>query len=114
MNYTAPPTSASRLRAIATAKYIAQNPETVAASAALIEKYPDRLLFGSDVAAPKSIDAPLAVCNAYDPLWKVLKPETMQRVAFGNYERLFDEARSKVRAWEKANVSAPTVGVSRQ
>jgi hypothetical protein len=35
-------------------------------------------------------------------------------VAFDNNERLFDEARSKVRTSEKANVSAPMVGVSRQ
>ena len=39
-----------------TAKYIAANPETVTATANLIEKYADRFLFGSDVVAPKSID----------------------------------------------------------
>jgi hypothetical protein len=88
-----------------TAKYITASPETVAATAALIEKYPDRFLFGSDVVAPKSIDAPLAVYNAYDPLWKALRPETVQKVAFDNYERLFDEARRKVRAWEAANAN---------
>jgi hypothetical protein len=27
----------------------------------------------------------------------------------GNYERLFDEARRKVRAWEKANVTGRPV-----
>jgi hypothetical protein len=35
-------------------------------------------------------------------------------VTFDNNERLFDEARIEVRTWEKANVSAPMVGVSRQ
>jgi predicted TIM-barrel fold metal-dependent hydrolase len=86
-----------------TAKYITANPETVAATASLIEKYPDRFLFGSDVVAPASIDAPLAVYNAYAPLWKALQPETVQKVTFANYERIFDEARNRVRAWEKAN-----------
>jgi predicted TIM-barrel fold metal-dependent hydrolase len=89
-----------------TAKYVTASPETVAATASLIEKYPDRFLFGSDVVAPKSIDSPMAVYHAYDPLWKALRPETMRKVTMENYERIFDDARRKVRAWEKANVSA--------
>lgn len=94
-----------------TAKYITANPETVAATASLIEKYPDRFLFGSDVVAPASIDAPLAVYNAYEPLWKALRPETVQKVTLSNYERIFDESRNKVRAWEKVNaLDSGTVG----
>jgi hypothetical protein len=31
----------------------------------------------------------------------------------GNYERLFDAARVKVRAWEKANANAPRKEVPR-
>ena len=89
-----------------TAKYITASPEAVTATAALIEKYPDRFLFGSDVVAPKSIDAPMAVYNMYEPLWKALSPETVRKVALENYERIFDEGRRKVRAWEKANISA--------
>jgi hypothetical protein len=88
-----------------TAKYIVASPESVAATASLIEKYPDRFLFGSDVVAPKSIAAPMAVYNAYEPLWKVLKPETVRKVTLENYERIFDEGRRRVRAWEKQNVS---------
>jgi hypothetical protein len=90
-----------------TAKYVTANPETISGTASLIEKYPDRFLFGSDVVAPKNIDSPMAVYNAYDPLWKVLRPETVRKVALENYERIFDEGRLKVRAWEKANVSQP-------
>ena len=51
-----------------TSKYITANEEAVIATANLIEKYPDRFLFGSDVVAPKSIDAPMAVYNGYGPL----------------------------------------------
>jgi len=95
-----------------TAKYITASPETVEATAALIEKYPDGSVFGSDVVAPKSIDSTMAVYNAYEPLWKALRPETVRKVALENYERIFDEGRRKVRAWEKANVARPseTVG----
>ena len=54
--------------------------------------------------APASIDATVAVYDAYAPLWKLLTPEAKQKVLFGNYERLFDAARVSVRAWEKANL----------
>lgn len=90
-----------------TAKYITSSDATVQRVAALINKYPDRFLFGSDVVAPASIDAPMAVYEAYEPLWKALTPEARQAVLFGNYERLFDAARVKVRAWENANLGKP-------
>src|SRR6267142_1448836 len=95
-----------------TAKYITASPETVTATANLIEKYPDRFIFGSDVVAPKSIDSPMAVYNAYEPLWKALRPETVRKVALENYERIFDEGRRKVRAWERTHVtgSSETTG----
>src|SRR5262245_47713666 len=31
--------------------------------------------------APKSIDAPIAVYNMYEPLWKALRPEAVRKVA---------------------------------
>ena len=90
-----------------TAKYITSSDAAVKRVAALINRYPDRFLFGSDVVAPTSIDSPMAVYKAYEPLWKELTPEARQAVLFGNYERLFDAARTKVRAWEKANAGKP-------
>ena len=90
-----------------TAKYITSSEQTVQRVAALINKYPDRFLFGSDVVAPTSINSPMAVYQAYEPLWNALTPEARQAVLFGNYERLFDAARVKVRAWEKANLGKP-------
>ena len=87
------------------AKYIIKSPETIAATAAMMNKYPDRFLFGTDVVAPPDQPFYLAVYNMYSPLWKALAPETSKKIRTGNYERLFDEARKKVRAWEKNNIA---------
>jgi Amidohydrolase len=85
-----------------TAKYVTASPEALAATAALINKYSDRFLFGSDVVAPSSIEAPMKVYELYEGLWQKLTPEVRQKVLFGNYARIFDKARESVRAWEKA------------
>jgi len=86
------------------AKYAVATPEATQRVATLINKYPDRILFGSDVVAPKSVEAMTKVFHMYDPLWRSLTPEASQKVRLGNYERLFDQARQDVRAWEKANL----------
>ncbi len=82
------------------AKYFVSTPETVQAAAALINKYPDRFLFGTDAVAPPTATAYLTTYNLYAPLWAALTPEARAKVRTQNYERLFDEARRKVRAWE--------------
>ena len=92
---------------IETAKYVTATPETVSATAALINRYPDRFLFGTDVVAPSSLNDMLAVYEAYAPLWAALTPEASRKVRLENYERLFDAAREKVRAWEKAHAGKP-------
>jgi predicted TIM-barrel fold metal-dependent hydrolase len=84
------------------AKYILATPEITRRSAAMINRYPDRFLFGSDVVAPRDTTQYYAVFKSYAPLWKQLTPEASQKVRRGNYERLFDAGRQKVRAWEKA------------
>ena len=81
-------------------------PETTAAEADLINRHPDRFLFGTDEVAPTDQAAYLKVYDLYAPLFAKLTPEASEKVRKGNYERLFDEARRKVRAWEKANVEA--------
>jgi hypothetical protein len=40
----------------------------------------------------------------YRPLWAKLTPEAREKVLKGNYVRLFDAARARVRTWEQANV----------
>jgi hypothetical protein len=72
--------------------------------AAALNKYPDRFLFGTDNVAPPNPAAYYAVFEQWAPVWKQLTPEASLKIRKGNYERLFDAARQKVRAWEKANV----------
>jgi len=96
-----------------TAKYIVASPESIARSAALINKYPDRFLFGTDEVAPKDQAGYLKVYDMYAPLFAKLTPEASEKLRKGNYERLFDAARVKVRAWEKANADAPRKEVPR-
>jgi predicted TIM-barrel fold metal-dependent hydrolase len=88
-----------------TAKYIVGSPETIAATAALINRYPDRFLFGTDEVAPKDQTSYLKVYRMYEPLFAQLTPSASEQVRKGNYARLFDEARRRVRAWEHANIT---------
>jgi predicted TIM-barrel fold metal-dependent hydrolase len=89
------------------AKYVVATPATAQATAEVINRYPERFLFGSDVVAPAGIDAQMKVYETYRPLWAALKPDVLGKVTSGNYARLFDEARRRVRAWEQAHVAAP-------
>jgi predicted TIM-barrel fold metal-dependent hydrolase len=84
------------------AKYILSSPEVTRRSAALLNRYSDRFLFGSDVVAPKDTTQYYAVFESYRPLWALLTPDASAKIRRGNYERLFDAARLRVRAWEKA------------
>jgi predicted TIM-barrel fold metal-dependent hydrolase len=86
------------------AKYLVATPESLKASADLINRFPDRFLFGTDEVAPTEQAKYLKVYDMYAPLFARLTPETSEKVRKGNYARLFDEARRRVRAWEKANV----------
>ena len=87
------------------AKYATDTPESLQRTADVLNRFPDRFLFGTDNVAPKSPEAYFRVYEMYAPLWEKLPPETKEKVLKGNYERLFDEARRKVREWEKANVT---------
>lgn len=86
------------------AKYITSTPEAIANTAAVINKYPDRFLMGTDEVAPKDQASYLKIMDMYQPLLNKLTPEARQKLLKGNYERLFDAAKTRVRAWEKANV----------
>jgi predicted TIM-barrel fold metal-dependent hydrolase len=87
-----------------TAKYIVASPDTIAATAELINRHPDRFLFGTDEVAPSTREGYLKVYRLYAPLFARLTPAASEKVRKGNYLRLFDEARRRVRAWENANV----------
>jgi hypothetical protein len=86
------------------AKYLMSTPESIRVSAGLINRYPDRFLFGTDEVAPSSQEKYLKVYRQYEPLWNLLDKEASEKVRKGNYERIFDEARRRVRAWEQAHV----------
>jgi hypothetical protein len=85
------------------AKYVVATPESIAAAADLINRYPDRFLFGTDEVAPPDQTKYLKVYEMYAPLFAKLTPEASGKLRKSNYERLFDEARRRVRAWEQAN-----------
>ena len=86
------------------AKYLVAGPEAIQATSELINRYPDRFLFGTDEVAPKDQTSYLKVYDMYAPLRAKLTPEARQMLLKGNYERLFDAARVKVRAWEASHV----------
>jgi amidohydrolase family protein len=88
------------------AKYITATPEATKIAAELLNRYPDRFLFGTDEVAPANQESYLKIYSLYQPLWKLLTPETSEKVRKGNYVRLFDEARRNVRAWERVNLNA--------
>ena len=85
------------------AKYIVSSPAAIKATADLITRHPDRFLFGTDEVAPADQQKYLKVYEMYAPLFAALSPEVSAKLRKGNYERLFDEARRKVRAWERTH-----------
>jgi Amidohydrolase len=85
------------------AKYIVATPESVNIAADLFNRYPDRFLFGTDEVAPTTESGYLRVFQIYQPLWKALSVQASEEVRKKNYERIFDEARRKVRGWERAH-----------
>ena len=87
------------------AKYVVATPAATQRVAAIIDRFPDRFLFGTDEVAPRDQGTYLRVYRQYDPLWRLLTPETKAQVLRGNYERLFDAARIRVRQWEAANLA---------
>jgi hypothetical protein len=91
------------------AKYVTETPEATANTAAVINQYPDRFLMGTDEVAPTDQASYLRILEMYKPLLDKLTPEAKQKLLKGNYERLFDAARVKVRTWEKQHVNDPKI-----
>jgi predicted TIM-barrel fold metal-dependent hydrolase len=86
------------------AKYVVASPEATRITADLINRYPDRFLFGTDEVAPQDQQKYLRVYHQYGPLWELLDKEAGEKVRKENYERIFDSARQRVRAWEHTHV----------
>jgi hypothetical protein len=85
------------------AKYAVASPESIARVVRMLNAHPDRFLFGTDTVAPATPEPYYAVFNIWTPIWAQLTPEASLKVRKGTYQRLFDEGRRKVRAWEKAH-----------
>ncbi len=86
------------------AKYAVATPQTAAAVAAMLNRHADRFLFGTDTVAPASAAPYYAVFDMWAPVFRQLTPETSLKVRKGNYERIFNEGRRRVRDWERLNV----------
>jgi hypothetical protein len=86
------------------AKYAVSSPATIERVAAALNRHPDRFLFGTDTVAPPGPAPYYAVFDMWAPIWSRLTAETSHKVRKGNYERIFDEGRRRVRAWEHANI----------
>jgi predicted TIM-barrel fold metal-dependent hydrolase len=87
------------------AKYIVASDSSIALTAGLVNRYPDRFLFGTDVVAPANAQQYYAVFDIYRPFLDRLTPAARLQLLRGNYERLFGAARQCVRAWEAAHAT---------
>jgi Amidohydrolase len=83
------------------AKYIVATPESTKIAADLINHYPDRFLFGTDEVAPHDQEKYLRIYSMYAQLFRLLNEDASEKLRLKNYERIFDQARVKVRSWEK-------------
>jgi hypothetical protein len=88
------------------AKYAVSSPETIQRAADFLNRYPDRVLFGTDTVAPKDAKAYFAVFDMWKPVFDRVDPQAKDKILKRNYERIFDQARKNVRAWERAHAIA--------
>jgi hypothetical protein len=89
------------------AKYIVATPESTRIAADLLNSFPDRFLFGTDEVAPTDQSGYTKIYYQYGPLWKLLDAEASRKIRLTNYDRIFDQARRNVRAWEAQHVKRP-------
>ena len=68
-----------------------------------LQAYSSKIIFGTDVVAP-TLPKYEKTLNLYDQVWKELSPLVVERIAYGNYKKLFDRARVEVRQWEQKNL----------
>jgi hypothetical protein len=86
------------------AKYAVATPESIAQVSSMLNQYPDRFLFGTDTVAPAGPEAYYGVYEMWTPIWQRLTAEASLKIRKGNYERIFNEGRRRVREWERAHV----------
>jgi predicted TIM-barrel fold metal-dependent hydrolase len=89
------------------AKYAVRDAAAIEETASFLNTHADRILFGTDNVAPANQEKHLEVYRLWDPIWARLDPEAGRKIRTGNYERLFDAARERVRDWESRSISTP-------
>ena len=82
---------------------ILDSPEHVKMTADLMRKYPDRFLFGSDLAASPDWQLARRGYDVWAPLWEELGPELTRKISKENYVRIFDQSKRNIRSWEAKN-----------
>jgi predicted TIM-barrel fold metal-dependent hydrolase len=88
------------------AKYAVRDAAAIEETARFLNTHADRVLFGTDNVAPADQEKHLEVYRMWDPVWSRLSPEASRKIRTGNYERLFDTARERVRDWESRNLES--------
>jgi len=86
------------------AKYAVATPQSIANVTSMLNRHADRFLFGTDTVAPANAAAYYAVFDMWGPVFSQLTPDASAKVRKGNYERIFNEGRRRVREWERLNV----------
>ena len=85
------------------AKYAVASPESIANVSRILNDTPIASSSAPTRSPPAAPAAYYAVFDLWAPVWSRLTPEASRKVRTGNYERLFDEGRRRVRAWEQAH-----------
>lgn len=85
------------------AKYIVASDSSLTAAANLVNRFPDRFLFGTDALSPPDTQSYFRTYDIYRPFFDRLTPTARAQLLRHNYERLFGAARQRVRAWEAAH-----------
>lgn len=82
------------------AERLTQSPEIQCEWVSLIKDHPERFLFGSDALAPASRDVWNKTYASYNGLLMSLPDAARSQLLHGNYQRLFVDARKRVRSYE--------------
>ena len=79
------------------------SPESVARVVTILNRYADRFVSGTDTVATAGPEPYHAVFEVWEPVWRRLTPEASVKIRKSSSERLFDEGRRNVRAWERVH-----------
>lgn len=88
------------------AERLTQSSEIQVEWVSLIKDHPERFLFGSDALAPANRDAWNKTYASYNGLLMSLPDAVRLQLLHGNYQRLFVDARKRVRSYEKFFLSS--------